>query len=76
MGEKYSVLRCTRENEYKEPEMICIICNNKIIDFHYAQCINCNSLSHINCQANLYIKNKCKKCKSRLKICSNKNIYK
>lgn len=76
MGGQYSVVRYNRENEYKISKMICIVCNNKIIDFHYAQCTNCGLLSHINCQVDLHVKNKCKKCNSRLKICTNKNIYK
>jgi|MDSZ01.2.fsa_nt_gb hypothetical protein len=52
----------------KEDKMICIICNNKIIDYHCCTCENCKSLSHINCQSRLKIKNKCKLCEQPLKI--------
>lgn len=56
--------------DIKESEMICIICNNKIIDYHCCRCVICNSLTHINCQTNLKIKNRCKKCNNSLKIYS------
>ena len=54
----------------KEDKMICIICNNKIIDYHCCRCIKCKSLSHINCQSKLKIKNKCKICEQPLEIYS------
>ena len=54
----------------KEDNMICVICNNKIIDYHCCKCKRCKSLSHINCQTNLEIKNKCITCEHSLKIYS------
>ena len=57
--------------------MICIICNNKIIDAHCAQCRKCKHFTHINCQADLTIKNKCVKCKdSSLFIFTNYDLVK
>jgi hypothetical protein len=72
MGGNFSSIssRCVDYIDGKKCEMICIICNNKIIDYHCCRCINCNSLTHINCQTGLKVKNRCKKCISPLKIYS------
>ena len=61
---------CVEYIDSKECKMICIICNNKIIDYHCCRCVNCDSLTHINCQTDLKVKNRCKKCISPLKIYS------
>ena len=52
-------------NDYK---MICIICDNKIIDYHCAECVVCKKKVHINCQVRQAEKKECVNCRNRLRI--------
>jgi hypothetical protein len=54
----------------REDNIDCIICNNKIIDYHCCKCKRCKSLSHIICQSKIEIKNKCIGCNNSLIIYS------